>query len=458
VEESERGRNLAGKGSMFSRHDGESPTRIAELEDFFRRYGDMPREVIVKEDLLRWGVRFSEAALAVGREYRERSYYIFSYDRTALGEMKKDESNKAPDEVKIAGGTWKLRTTIVSTRVYDKSPWEIDVVDERLALRADGEVVAEVQYPSRPSYYGLSFEDGQQYAELVPVIGWGTRVFSTLQRACGFWGDKEECRFCDINANMRALRRQGRSYTPRKDPQRVATVLRKIFDDKPAGEPDKTMLLLSGGTNLKRHSRTITDEDFYLEFVRAAKEAIGDRAPIVLQTVARDQATLRRFKQAGVTCHHANVEVWDKNLFEWLSPGKNNWIGRDEWLRRTVDSVEVFGAGNVTPSLVAGVEMARPHGFERWQDAVASTTEGLEFLMSHGVVPRLPQWCIEPLSDLAADNADRIIPLEYFVNVCRNWYEIWTKYKLPRICGQPMMGPGESLFQNGAFLDMAGQN
>jgi hypothetical protein len=416
----------------------------------------MPREVIVKEDILRWGIRFSKAALAVESDYRARSYYIFSYDRTALGDMKQDESNKAPDEIKIAGGPWGLRTTIISTRIYNRSPWEVDLVDGRLVLRADGEVVADVQYPTRPSYYGLGFEDGQQYAELVPVIGWGTRVFSTLQRACGFWGDQEECRFCDINANMRALRRQGRSYTPRKDPARVATVLKEIFDNKPADEPDKTMLLFSGGTNLKHRGRTIIDEEFYPEFVWTAKAVIGDRVPIILQTVARDQATLRRFKEAGVTCHHANVEVWDKHLFQWLSPGKDNWIGRDEWIRRTVDSVEVFGVGNVTPSLVAGVEMARPHGFERWEDAVTSTTEGLDYLMARGVIPRLPQWCIEPLSDLAAANADRILPLEYFVNICRNWYAIWKKYNLPKICGQPKMGPGQSLFQNGAFLDMAG--
>lgn len=429
-------------------------TRTDELEDFFRRYGDMPREVIVKEDILRWGVRFSEAALAWGAEYRARSYFIFSYDRTNLDEMKKGESTKAPDEVKISGGPWGLRTTLVSTRIHYHSPWEIDVQDGNLVLRGDGEVVAQVEYPGKPWYYGMAFDDGQLYAELVPVVGWGTRPFSTVQRACGFWGDQEECTFCDINANLRALRRQGRNYTPRKKPERVAAVLKRMFDEKPADEPDMTCVYLSGGTNLDRANDKIVDEGFYIDMVRAVKDAVGDRAPIILQTVAREREALQKFKDAGVDCHHANFEVWDKELFAKFSPGKERWIGRDEWIRRTVDSVEVFGVGNVTPGFVAGVEMSRPDGFERWEDAVASTTEGMDYLMARGVIPRAPQWCIEPLSGLAKANSDRILPLEYFVNICRNWYEIWMKYDLPMVCGYPDMGPGRSLYQNGGFMDM----
>lgn len=429
-------------------------TRIAELENFFRRYDDMPREVIFKEDMLRWGVRFSDAALAWGAEYRARSYFIFSYDRTNLDDMKKDEANKAPEEVKISGGLWGLRTTLVSTRIHYHSPWEIDVLDGKLVLRADGQVIADVEYPGRPWYYGLKFEDGQSFAELVPVVGWGTRPFSTVQRACGFWGDKEECQFCDINANLRALRRQGREYTPRKDPARVGAVLKKMFDERPADEPPFTCIMLSGGTLLNHTTNTITDEGFYIDVVRAVKDAVGDRAPIVLQTVAREKDVLQRYKDAGATCHHANFEVWDERLFKIFSPGKERWIGRDEWIKRTVDSVEVFGAGCISPGFVAGVEMARPHGFTRWEDAIASTTKGLDYLMSRGVLPRAPQWCIEPLSGLAPANADHVLPLEYFVNLCRNWYEIWKKYNLPGPVGWPYMGPGKSLYQNGAFLDM----
>ena len=58
--------------------------RTKELESFFERYPDVPKEVIVKEDALRYGVRFSQAALERASAGRPRSYYIFSYDKTEV--------------------------------------------------------------------------------------------------------------------------------------------------------------------------------------------------------------------------------------------------------------------------------------------------------------------------------------------------------------------------------------
>ena len=49
-----------------------------------------------------------------------------------------------------------------------------------------------------------------------------------------------------------------------------------------------------------------------------------------------------------------------------IAPGKyryiatDQWSGRDEWIRRLLGQVEVFGVGNVAPGFVAGVEMAQP--------------------------------------------------------------------------------------------------
>ena len=43
--------------------------RTRELETFFERYPDVPREVIVKEDTLRCGVRFSQVVLSYESPY-----------------------------------------------------------------------------------------------------------------------------------------------------------------------------------------------------------------------------------------------------------------------------------------------------------------------------------------------------------------------------------------------------
>lgn len=77
-------------------------------------------------------------------------------------------------------------------------------------------------------------------------------------------------------------------------------------------------------------------------------------------------------------------------------------MGRDEWIRRTVEVVKVLGVGNVSPNFVAGIEMAYspdfPYGFRRVKDAVKSTAEGIEYLVLRDVTPKFDTWGLEPRS------------------------------------------------------------
>ncbi|MBI3091001.1 MAG: radical SAM protein [Candidatus Tectomicrobia bacterium] len=428
--------------------------RQEELEQCFERYPDVPREVIVKEDVLRMGVRFSPSALAQTDQTRPRTYYIFSYDRTRLDDMQHDESKVAPEEARIAGGRWSLRPTLISARVEYHSPYEITAPEGRLLLTAEGAPLAEVEFPPLPAYYDLSHADGTPYSQTAGLVGWGTRAFTTVLRGCQLWGEKEECQFCDLNSNSRALRQMGRPYKTRKEPEMVAEVLEEIFLNQPSQEIGKTMYLVSGGTVIDRRQMIEADDEFYLPFVRAIKRRLGDRWPMHLQTFAKPKERLQPYKDAGVDCHHANIEVWDKRLFQIICPGKAHFVGYDQWLRWLCESVEVFGEGRITPSFVIGVELSEPNGFATVEEAVASTSAGFDYLMSHGVTPRAPQWCIEPLTVLGKPNAQKLVPLDFFIQIDRAWFQTWKKYKLPKLHGWPNMGPGNCYYQNGAFLDM----
>jgi len=425
--------------------------RSQELEQFFGAYPDVPPEVIVKEDVLRHGIRFSQAALERASAGRPRSYYIFSYDKTESKEMKQGESLKAPDEFRVEGGPYELRKTNIRGTIDYESPYLIDVVDGEPWLTDDAnEKIGRVSFPPVPKYYSMAFEDETRYAEIVPVVGWGTRAFSTLLRNCSLWNFDLQCKFCDLNANYEALKKQGRPYTLKKSVDKVVEVMKTIFLDQPEDEPRRLCYILSGGSVISGKGSYV-DVKFYAQYVEAIKAAIGDRWPCHLQTAALDREGLKRLKDAGVDCYHPNLEVWDARLFKLLCPGKEKFIGREEWIKRTIDAVNVFGEGWVTPAFVAGIEMSAPHGFENVHDAIRSTSEGLDFLMSHGVLPRADHWCIEPLSGLAGNP---IIPLKYFVELDRVWYQLWEKHKLPQIPGYRDMGPGKSVYQQSAILDM----
>ena len=121
-----------------------------------------------------------------------------------------------------------------------------------------------------------------------------------------------------------------------------------------------------------------------------------------------------------------------------------------------IEEVDVFGEGNVVGGFVAGVEMAQPWGFKDVDKAIKSTTQGMEYLMSHGVVPRPINWGVEARSALAGQNH---LPLDYFINIDMNWYELMCKYRLPAPCEAHCprrMGPGIWEFPLSAMGDMGG--
>ena len=127
-----------------------------------------------------------------------------------------------------------------------------------------------------------------------------------------------------------------------------------------------------------------------------------------------------------------NMEVWDRKLFEWINPGKNRRVGWDNWVQGMVDAVDVSSARpNVRPNFVSGVEMARPYGFDNVADAVKSTSSGFDFMMKHGIFPRLNEWRREPGSNLVANHPQPTIPLEFYLELMANYYATWKRYSLP---------------------------
>jgi hypothetical protein len=106
----------------------------------------------------------------------------------------------------------------------------------------------------------------------------------------------------------------------------------------------------------------------------------------------------------------------------------------------------------VIPNFVAGVEMARPHGFDTVADALRSTREGLEYFMSRGVAPRFTTWCPEPLSVLGRDQGPA--PLEYHAGLLRVYRDTHRRHALPVPPGYGEPGPGRAVFSVSAFMDV----
>jgi hypothetical protein len=422
-------------------------TRSELVESLIERYPSVPAEAVVKEDLLRTGIAFDDSALSdnLDGEVKPKSYFIFSFDQRPLAELGEAANRRPPEEVALSGGPYGLRRTIVSVRVNPASPWR--VVGGELTL--EGRAIAEIELPTMPAYYRHTLANGKTVMETAPTIQWGYLIYLTVLRLCQYFGAKEECQFCDINHNWRQHKRAGRPYTGIKPVEDVLEALAIIAEHDDGASHAYT---LTGGS-VTSSVDGLAEADFYGRYAQAIEERFPGKwiGKVVAQALPRRE--VQRYKDYGIQIYHPNYEVWEPRLFKIICPGKERYVGRDEWHRRILDAAEVFGPRYVIPNFVAGIELARPFGFVSVGEAIASTVEGLDFFMSRGITPRFTTWCPEPTTPLGRDNPEGA-PLEYHVRLLEAYRETLERHGLQPPPGYGKPGAGNAVFSVSSFMDV----
>jgi hypothetical protein len=432
--------------------------RIDELEAHFSRHSTLPREAVIKSDLLRSGIRFDKGALvrsaedsdgtSGGVEHQPKSYFIFSFDMVPQKLLEETQKWHAPEEIALANGPYNLRRTIISTRLNPSSPYRVAPRDGALWLLLGDHPIAEVALRDLPSYYRLKLPDGRPIAEIAPTIEWGYLLYLTVFRVCQYFGAKEECQFCDINNNYRQQIQEGRPYTGVKSVSDILAALEAID----ATDSSSKAYTITGGS-VTSTLQGKNEVEFYAHYVEAIESRFPGRWISKVVTQAWPVTEVKRLKAAGARIYHPNYEVWDPNLFPKICPGKTRYVGRDEWIKRIVDAADVFGPPNVIPNFVAGVEMAQPYGYTDVEEAVRSTAEGLDFFMSKGITPRFTTWCPEPMTPLGDANPDGA-PLEYHLRLLETYRDAIRAHRLAAPPGYGEPGAGTAVFSVSAFMDV----
>ena len=428
-----------------------SGPRTELVEGLMTRFPSVPPEAVLKEDLLRTGIAFDAAALTenLDGEVKPKSYFIFSFDQKPLAQLGEAAKRRPPEEIALTGGPYELRRTIVSVRVNPDSPYRVTRSQEGLQLSLDSRTIADVGLPPMPEYYRHTLANGKTVMETAPTIQWGYLIYLTVLRLCQYFGAHEECGFCDINHNWRQHKREGRPYTGVKPVEDVLEALALIdrYDDTQASRA----YTLTGGS-VTSTVDGLAEADFYGRYAEAIEERFPGRWIGKVVAQALPKADVQRFKDYGITIYHPNYEVWDERLFRLVSPGKERYVGREEWHRRIFDAADVFGPRYVIPNFVAGVELAKPFGFATVDEAIASTVEGLDHFMSRGITPRFTTWCPEPTTPLGRDNPDGA-PLEYHIRLLEAYREALDRHGLGAPPGYGEPGPGRAVFSVSSFMD-----
>jgi hypothetical protein len=427
-------------------------TRTDVVEDLMGRFPHIPREAVLKEDLLRGGIAFDESMLTDGDAgaVKPKSYFIFSFDHRTLPELGEAALRRPPEEVVLSGGPYGLRRTVVSVRVNPSSPYLLSAdADGQAKLFLDGRPIADVGLPPMPDYYRHTLANGKSVMEVAPTIQWGYLIYLTVFRLCQYFGAKEECQYCDINHNWRQHKAAGRPYTGVKPVEEVLEALEIINRYDTART--STAYTLTGGSVTSKVGG-LAEADFYGQYAQAIEERFPGRWIGKVVAQALPKADVQRFHDYGVRIYHPNYEVWDKRLFELYCPGKERYVGREEWHRRILDAAEVFGPRNVIPNFVAGIEMAAPGGFATVDQAIESTGEGLQYFMSRGILPRFTTWCPERTTPLGRMNPDGA-PLEYHIRLLEIYRATMEANGMSSPPGYGPAGAGRSVFSVSSFMD-----
>jgi hypothetical protein len=388
-------------------------SNITDLEKVVARYPDVPRLVILKTDVQRRGVYYSDGAIALLDPvlHQTSGTHIFG---TRDGVIR-----LTPESLLLRDGS----SIITTPTPLDENPYVVDVQDGKPWLFDDGVPLEEVEYWPAPEFYGKTTSSGAPMKNIVSTRPQRLNIFP--YRYCTFWNNGNGCAFCDIVAQMKKSGKE-LSIPPKLDPVEVGEVIGEALK-----EPGRFSAVFLTSGSIVGGARPFDDEiDYYIAIMKeVGKHFRTKKFPSQMIGTAFEKAQLQRlYDKTGLMSYTANIEVLDEKIFNEYCPGKTEWIGYREWKKRLVDAVDVFGPGRVNTGIVAGIELAGPHGFASEDEALERTLAEAEDLARQGVSTVYIVWSPRPDTPLGNyKNAS----LDYYIRLARGLHNLRIKYRLP---------------------------
>ncbi len=230
----------------------------------------------------------------------------------------------------------------VHTGSAAESPFLVDApgADGRATLRRNDAAIAQITFPKTPRFYKLQTFDGVPYWKIAQLHGSDVLATTVLQTCIRYGRRSTSCQFCAIGESLA----HGRTIN-RKTPQQLAEVARAAV----LLDGIKHMVMTTGTPNFTDRGAEILCESVFA--VKAANEDL----PIQVQCEPPDDpAWFMRLKAAGADTLGMHLEAVTPEVRMRIMPGKAT-VTIDEYLKAFVDAVAVFGRGQVSTYILAGL-------------------------------------------------------------------------------------------------------
>lgn len=387
-------------------------TRELSLDEVIEKYKDIPPLVILKSDVTRRSITYTQKALEAVDPDRHQ------YQQRVLIGYNGEVNSRIPVSLTLRDGASIIMMPIPNAR----NPYVIDAIDGKTFLTDNGKIIEEVNYWHKPKYYDKVTSSGTpmwQVASARPQ-----RLDIDPNSHCQFWERGGACKFCNINANSGKSKKE-RNITITLKAQDVYETVREAIKERGAF----TNLKMSSGSIISGNEVLDDEAELYLEMLKAAGANFKTKKfPSTLVASAFSEKQLSRlYEETGLTTFTSDIEALNEEKFAWICPGKHSIIGYKEWKRRVIAAVDIFGSGNVSTGTVGGIELAQPYGFTDENEALKRVLEEAEDFTSHGVSVVHCVWSAIPGSKF---HNQRTPSLEYYVRLAAGLHNLRKKYNL----------------------------
>jgi Thiamine biosynthesis enzyme ThiH and related uncharacterized enzymes len=261
----------------------------------------------------------------------------------------------------------------IYARSEQDSLYEIVENNGQFGIARRGKYLTDISFSKEPDFYYKTTSDGtlmKDIARDASIGGEDKSIVIAYSDECSVKEKGETCLFCTYNSKVRRI---GEDWKNRwKNPKQIAEVVKAAYDE------GYTHVTITGGFVPERR-----ELEYYLDVAEAIKEAIGrdDFNGTACIGAPLDHTVIDKYKEAGYSSIAFNTEVWRKEWFDIINPGKVTACGGfDNWIKAIEYAIKVFGKGNVRSNFVVGLQPKEV------------LFEGLEYLASIGVVTIASSW------------------------------------------------------------------
>jgi radical SAM protein (TIGR04043 family) len=276
------------------------------------------------------------------------------------------------------------------------SPYSLQANPEgAVALtHAAGDQPRSVAVTREPAFYSLSTADGIPYRSIALLHGRDVLATTLLQTCIRFRDRSDSCQFCAIEQSLEDSR-----TIVRKTPEQVAEVT-------------EAAVRLDGIQQLVMTTGTPNSDDRGARLMADTAAAVKQRVTIPIQAQCEppaDPIWFARMKQAGVDSLGMHLEVVEPEVRRRILPGKSD-LSLDAYYQAFADAVAVFGRGQVSTYLLAGLG-------DRAESLIACSERLIAMGVYPFVVPFVPI-AGTPLEHHPAPSTDFMVEIYTAVAAC----------------------------------------